>query len=445
MSQQLAPRIAPILSLPVEVFLNIISLATVTVFDVIKYTQVSRRFNDVLRGDPTLWTKVYFLISNSGQVERLLRGIDLAVSNSGSLPLGLLLEIAAVLADDQLNSILGRIVSSSSRWDNVLLDVSDSNGLFRAVSWASHLAPARSPTPFTNMQCFAINVSGAAPDHGGEGPITNVPVPSFYNLDDWNLPQLFPNLRVVVLTGLDFASGHQLPAQFAITSLEEIHLDGVFNEAPPLMVKEILARAVNLKHLNLGTCDCSTFNAPGVPTSNSTPFRHHSLQILEIDAGIHFIGNQIRTLTLPSLGTLFLGSKGKDGVYAGDFVGDFLEMIGRSGCELKYLELDCITCLSNEDMVRLFSGLPHLTWIRICITGTDIDERLFTMPLQRSTNGSILPRLEFLEVWTEGSGTFPTQSFINFVQDPRRMGGGPFAYLRAASLKFARSVAYSRP
>ncbi|KAG2014205.1 hypothetical protein CC2G_011047 [Coprinopsis cinerea AmutBmut pab1-1] len=451
MSQQLAQPRPPILSLPVEIFHNIIALANshpsgISIFEVIKYMQVCRYFYNVLQRTPTLWTHVACVISSPDHVGRFLGGVDQAVANSRNLPLTLRLCIAAQISNDQFSSILRRIASCGSRWEHLGVQFAGSHDPSHAERWFPHLWEMAQavglPNQFINVRSLCFDTF--------MGNTRAVLVQ--YSADNWNLPQLFPNLRKAMVLSSELShhltSTYRLPDQLS-QSLEELSLKSVFHNTSLVMVRDILARAPHLKKLSLNVYDNSTFVTSAARPS--TALRHTFLEELDLEGDADFIPNQIRSIICPSLVSLRLSNECQDEfLYQGDFVGELLALVGWPACELQSLVLDYVTCLSNESMVRLFAGLPHLNAVKISIT-TDpgIDERFFAMLWQRSGNGSFLPRLESFEfeVWTtfghEDYELFSGQSFANFVEDPQRKGSGPFAHLRAAKFTLDGDTVYS--
>ncbi|EAU82501.2 hypothetical protein CC1G_08252 [Coprinopsis cinerea okayama7 len=441
----------PLASLPVELFLLIASFANVvhpygiTVFEVMRLAQVSRRFYNVLYAAPTFWTLVAFSVQSSFDVDPLLNGMSRAIENSVDLPLHLSLEIDTLLGETGLSQILRHIFLSGSRWQEMLLEFRENWApAWHVQRWFTELwiltEASGGISPFINLQELAISLDSTMA-WGSHGQV--------YNATFWFLHQLFPNLRTLHLHDLEFQLFYRLPAQLAIPTLEVFHLTSArLRDVPFLIVRDILAHSPRLTELVLyvGHIVTTYMDVVAMRTvTNTQP--HTSLRRLFLSQSLEFMAHQLRALNCPSLSYLDLDHYPHASPQLGgttDLVEAILTMVSQSGCELETLILGCPD-LSNEDFVRLFLGLPHLKHIDIFLRDVGgVNDNLFATLLQRSANDSVLPRLERLKVTTHShTYTFPTQAFVAFVNDPQRSGNGPFSHLKLASLSFgSNNVAY---
>ncbi|KAG2014176.1 hypothetical protein CC2G_011018 [Coprinopsis cinerea AmutBmut pab1-1] len=429
MDQQVSvePR-ASFESLPVELFILIVTLANsssygISVFDVLRYMRISRQCYNVLVSAAELWTHVYFTLSRSNDVGIFLGGMYRAIERSEDRPLTLRLKINNPISRDRFNSIIRHIHSSGARWQHMHVSFQEKSSEFHVASWIPQLwkltqeSDAATTSPFTNVRTLCLDASGIAAFRGT------------CNAGEWPLSQLFPNLKRLVFLSLDFSFARLLPAQLAISSLQELSISGYFYGSAPYMEEEVY------------------------PTADWTlnPLRHAVLEDLHLIGDLDFIGRQVKPLECPSLSHLYLGNYASGGTNSNDLVGDVLAMVTRSQCTLDSLELDWIT-ISNGDMVQLFTGLPHLRKIKLSFMDIEPHQALFTMLLARGSGDdhstSFLSKLESFKVSSSAApaelSSF-VESFTGFVDDPRRGGGGPFARLQVASLKFGTTVVYSRP
>ncbi|KAG2014172.1 hypothetical protein CC2G_011014 [Coprinopsis cinerea AmutBmut pab1-1] len=228
-------------------------------------------------------------------------------------------------------------------------------------------------------------------------------------------------------------------------------------------VGDVLTHAPGLKELDVSAPVATGSGNTIVPVSggatpkSSTPSPrvHTSLECLSLGQDRKWTVEEMRGWVYPALKRLELlhhpfltledGAPGADI----DIVGEILAMVQLSKCRLEHLDLRYMG-LPNEELVRLLVALPDLKWVELWVA-EEVDENLFTMLRERSAGDeSVLPRLECLGVRTcmwpmhGAKHTFDAQSFVDFVEDPRRMGGGPFAKIQRVCLMFDEEVKYIR-
>ncbi|EAU82491.2 hypothetical protein CC1G_08242 [Coprinopsis cinerea okayama7 len=433
-----------IADLPVELFVYTLSLVVgFSAGDASRLLPVSRRVHDVILGTPSLWTRVAFVLQ-ADALTSILAGIDQALENSATLPLTLVFSVTALPSVVVLNQVVRRVFSSGSRWRIMRITFIGECNMSHPQSWILGLwtltEVAGGASPFTRMEELNMDPTDACVHQLGR--LTP------YNVEHLHFPRLFPNLRKLRLVNASFQNACKLGAQLAITSLEELELVGIFWQASTFLVRDILEKVPGLRVLKFKAREVNYRVVPSqVGDSPLAITLHACLERLTLGGPQDFLKNQLRSLNCPSLIGLVLKWKPSRNTSANppepfDLVGEVLEMVSRSRCRLASLRLEKFA-LSNDDLVRLFVELPHLRTIYLILRdGGGANGGFLADLLVRSNSEPILPRLERLSVSTipERAGgtpyTFPSNGFVDFVQDERRSGQGPFARLRKATLAF---------
>ncbi|EAU90641.1 hypothetical protein CC1G_09881 [Coprinopsis cinerea okayama7 len=428
--QALVKKRTHIESLPAELVARIISSRYFSIYELIGLLGVSRQFFYAIIGDPTLWTTLYLYVRAERCLPSYFALLDLALERSGTRTLRLGIRVESECPPNLIRQVAARVVLSADRWNS--LDIipkgTDPNKVVQTwVHELCSLASQGKTSPFTAVKYFAIVPTHLKGKHRFR-----------LDIENHKLSRAFPRLRNVDFHNLEFHAQNLINGLANTGTLESLFIYGNAYSAPALMARDILKRAPGLKTLVLNTqiifpSRNSTFETPNVLRQTS------GLSSLYLAGPLSFLCDELRSLHLPHLQKLAL-FRYRGAPSGGSLVDDILSLVNESGCRLYDLTVNNIS-FSNEDLVRLLVALPDLVALKLTFPAGGANHHLFRMLLDRSRTEAVLPKLKAIRVATcpdyEGNAyKFPTNTWDEFVNDPRRQPGGDLSTLTEVQFSF---------